>query len=253
MVLTANTAAWDRQPYLMNGDALDVHPWGNPLFYAVMVKILRNSFISGLFLIAPLGVTIFVIQFLVNHIGAPISKYIFSYVDPSTLANQQFLFNTLATVIVLLFVALLGFFSNYFFGKLLIRMFERLMNRLPFINTIYRTVRQIMDTFSTQNRSVFQKPVMIEFPQPGTYSIGFLTNEARGETGSKTEDKLLNVFIPTTPNPTSGFLILTPHSKIIELDMSIGDAMKLLISGGAVVPPHPAESPATETESGTHS
>ncbi len=218
-----------------------------------MVKTLRNSFISGLLLIAPLGVTIFVIQFLVNHIGEPISKHIFSYVDPSTLESRKFLFNALATVIAVLLIALLGFFSNYFFGKLLIRTFERIMNSLPFINTIYRTVRQIVDTFSTQNRSVFQTPVMIEFPQPGTYSIGFLTNEARGETATKSPAPLINVFIPTTPNPTSGFLILTPRDKVIELEMSVGDAMKLLISGGAVAPAYPATNTAApDDNSGTH-
>jgi uncharacterized membrane protein len=206
-----------------------------------MVKTLRNSFISGLFLIAPLGVTIFVIQFLVNNIGDPISKYIFSSVDPATLESQKFLFNTLSTVIAVLLITLLGLFSNYLFGRLLIRIFERIMSRLPFINTIYRTVKQIVDTFSTQNRSVFQTPVMIEFPQQGTYSIGFLTNEARGETAAKAPGALINVFIPTTPNPTSGFLILTPRDKIIELEMSVGDAMKLLISGGAVAPAYNAD------------
>lgn len=113
------------------------------------------------------------------------------------------------------------------------------MNRVPLINAVYNTVKQIVQTFSTQRRAVFEKVVLVPFPRTGVYAIGFLTNRARGEAQARTAEELWNVFIPTTPNPTSGFLIMVPRRDIIEMDMTIGDGMKVIISGGGVVPEWP--------------
>lgn len=202
-----------------------------------MVKVLRNSFISGLLLLAPLGVTFFVLHFLVSQIGTPISKYVFWFVEESTRNQLNILFDILATVIAVAIITLLGLVSNYFLGRYLIRFFEEIMDRLPFINAIYRTVKQIVDTFSVQKKAVFQQAVLVEFPKAGSYAVGFITDNSRGEPQQKTGKDLLNIFVPTSPIPTSGFLILVPEAEVIKLDMSIADAMKVVISGGTVVPP----------------
>ena len=96
--------------------------------------------------------------------------------------------------------------------------------------------KQIVDTFSTQNKAVFTKVVLVQFPRPDIYALGFLTNEVKGEIQEKTSDFLWNVFVPTTPNPTSGFLVMFPDSEVMELDMTVGEGMKVIISGGALVP-----------------
>ena len=101
---------------------------------------------------------------------------------------------------------------------------------------VYKTVKQIVDTFSKQNKAVFQKAVLVEYPRKGCYSVGFLTSEATGEVAPLKDEKMYNVFVPTTPNPTGGFLLILPESEIRILKMSVGEAMKFIISGGAVNP-----------------
>ena len=113
---------------------------------------------------------------------------------------------------------------------------ERLINNIPLINSVYQTVKQLVDTISQSKKSFFQQAVLVEFPSKGLYSIGFLTNNARGEVQEKTKEDVRNVFVPTTPNPTTGFLLMVPNENIVYLDMSIGEAMKIIISAGAVTP-----------------
>jgi uncharacterized membrane protein len=108
--------------------------------------------------------------------------------------------------------------------------------KVPCVGVVYRTVKQIVDTFSQENRAVFQEVVLIEYPRPNCYALGFLTNNARGEVEEKTGKSLANVFLPTTPNPTSGYLLMLPREDVQSLEMSVGEGMKMIISGGAVIP-----------------
>ena len=123
-------------------------------------------------------------------------------------------------------------------GKFFISSAEKVLGQVPFVSTVYRTVKQIVETFGKQNRAVFKEVVMVEYPRKNCFVIGFLTNDAEGETEAATGRRLTNVFVPTTPNPTSGFLLLLPREDVIHMNMSVGDGMKLIISGGAVIPPH---------------
>jgi uncharacterized membrane protein len=136
-------------------------------------------------------------------------------------------------------ITLLGLVSRYVFSHYFGQLAERFILTIPGISTVYRTVKQIVDTFSAQKRAVFEKVVMVEFPRRGAYVIAFLTNRAQGEVQQRTAQELWTLFVPTTPNPTSGFLIMLPKEDITELDMSVGEAMKFIISGGTVVPPWP--------------
>ena len=215
---------------------------------------LRTAFLSGLILLAPLAVTWLVFSWLIDRVGGAFRPIFFFYL-PETLSGYpgvSLLLDVLTTLLVLALITLLGYVSRYVIIHYFARLTERLIGNIPGVNTVYRSVKQIVDTFSAQKRNVFEKVVLVEFPRKGMYAIGFLTNRAQGEVQARTAEEVWTVFIPTTPNPTSGFLIMVPREQITELDMSVGDAMKLVISGGAVSPPWvpgPAATPELATPS----
>lgn len=201
-------------------------------------KSARTAFFAGVILLAPISITLLVFSWLVENIGGRFRSYFFFYLPDQLLekANLVLLWNFLATLIVLILIAILGYLSRYFFGRYVIGIAERVVRTVPFVNAVYGTVKQIVDTFSTQNRAIFTKVALVEFPRPGVYALGFLTNRVKGEIQGKTDNVFWNVFVPTTPNPTSGFLVMFPESEITELEMTVGDGMKVIISGGALVP-----------------
>ncbi|MEO0794957.1 MAG: DUF502 domain-containing protein [Verrucomicrobiota bacterium] len=203
-----------------------------------MFRQIRNAFIAGIFLIAPLGVTIFVVNFMLTRVGEPINEAIFHFIDAEirNLPSVRVLLNILGIVAVVTAITALGFLSKYFIGKFVISIGERIIEALPFINTVYKTVKQITETFSRQQKAVFQKVVLTEYPRKGVFVLGFLTSEAQGEVQERTGAEVINIFVPTTPNPTSGFLLMVPKNEVIELEMSVADGMKLIVSGGAVTP-----------------
>jgi uncharacterized membrane protein len=205
-----------------------------------VLRSLRNAFLTGLLLLTPLGVSLFVFSWLVNNVGGRFSTSILYFIPREWLAIEdlQLIWNILATIIVFMAITFLGYLSRYFVGKWFLSVTENILDKVPFINTVYKTVKQIVDTFSSQQKAVFKKTVLIEYPRRGIWAIGFLTSETRGEVQIKTSRNLRNVFVPTTPNPTSGFLLMIPEEEIYELEMTIGDGMKLIISGGAVIPPY---------------
>lgn len=202
-----------------------------------MFRSLRNAFITGVLVILPLGVTMIVINFLLEKLGTPASNFFFWYLDSDwrNLPVVELLLKMISVVVVFVLITLLGYFSKFFLGRMVLSSLEQLLDRVPLINTIYRTVKQIVDTFSKQKKAVFQEVVLIEYPRPNCYVLGFLTGDAKGEAQQITEENLLNIFVPTTPNPTSGFLLMLPEDDVTKLNMSITDGMKLIISGGAVV------------------
>lgn len=203
-------------------------------------RSIRNAFLTGVIVILPLSVTIVVINVLLDRVGTPASKFFFFYLDPSwrDMPIMQLGLEVLSILVVLLLITLFGYGSRLVLGRILLGSFERILDSLPFINTVYRTVKQIVDTFSQQKKAVFQEVVLLEYPRKQSYVLGFLTSKARGETQSVTGEEIVNVFVPTTPNPTSGFLLMIPEGDVKRLDMSVADGMKLIISGGAVVPQH---------------
>ncbi len=202
---------------------------------------LRNAFLTGLLLLAPLVVTLWALATIIEIVGGTF-RPIFLFYLPEWIREHSYLnlfWDIIATMMVVVLVTGVGYISRYVFGKYLISIAERAIQTIPGANAVYNTVKQIMDTFSTQKRNLFTKAVLVQFPRQGLYSMGFITNKAQGEPQAKTADEVWTVFVPTTPNPTTGFLIMLPQSDIIELSMSVGDAMKLIISGGTVVPPWP--------------
>lgn len=199
---------------------------------------LRNSFLTGLALLAPLAVTYIVFAWLVDAVGGTF-RPLFFFGLPEPLRDHPSLliaWNVLSTLLVLILVTLLGYVSRYVLGRFFGQIAERFVLRIPGVSIVYTTVKQVVATFSAQNRNVFSKVVMIQFPRHGLWSIGFLTNRSVGEPSDLLGRELWTVFVPTTPNPTSGFLVMVPREDVTELEMSVGDGMKMVISGGAVTP-----------------
>jgi uncharacterized membrane protein len=204
-----------------------------------LARKFRNAFLTGLLIFLPLGTTIFVLNFLLDLFKDPVTKLAFELglSEESFFFGMETLLAALGLVLGILGLTLLGFLSNYVLGKFFISTTERFLDKVPFLSTVYRSVKQIVETFGRENRAVFKAVVLIEYPRKDCWVLGFLTGDASTDTENVAGRKLSNVFVPTTPNPTSGFLLLLPRDEVYHLDMSVGDGMKMLISGGAVVPP----------------
>ena len=199
----------------------------------------RNAFLSGALLLAPLAVTIIAFSWIIDKVGGTFRPIYQDYL-PQSLQRIPFFWDFLATIVVLLLVTAFGFLSNYVLGKYFFSVGERAIQRIPGVGAVYQSVKQIVATFGSQNRNLFNKVVVVEYPRKGVWTLGFLTNKTQSEAHASIGSDIWTVFVPTTPNPTSGFLILLPRHEIVELDMSVGDGMKMIISGGAVLPPWPS-------------
>lgn len=199
----------------------------------------RNAFLTGLLIFLPLGTTIFVLNFLLDLFKDPVTRLAFQLglSEESFFFGLETLLAALGLILGILGLTLLGFLSNYVLGKFFISTTEKFLDKVPFLSTVYRSVKQIVETFGKENRAVFKAVVLIEYPRKDCWVLGFLTGNASSDTEDVVGEKLSNIFVPTTPNPTSGFLLLVPREEVHFLEMSVGDGMKMLISGGAVVPP----------------
>lgn len=203
-----------------------------------MLKHLKSAFFSGIVLLLPLGATIWVVHLLLNLVGLPASNWLFYFIDPTMRSTPWIQYGLAAGSmgIVLILITAVGFFSRYFLGKIFVAVVESVLTKLPFVKTIYKTTKQIVETFRHEDQAAFKQVVLIEYPRAGSYAIGFLTSKNPCEVHDKVGKKLVNVFMPTAPNPTTGFLFLLPEEAVTYLDMPIGDGMKLIISCGSVVP-----------------
>jgi uncharacterized membrane protein len=155
--------------------------------------------------------------------------------------------SVVALALAIFLIGAVGVLARYYFGKRLIEWVEATLLRIPVLNKLYGAMRQVNEAFTTGNKSSFRTVVMVEFPQPGMYSVGFLTTAPQGEVREKTHKDAVSVFIPMTPNATSGFLVLVPENKVRELDMTVTEALKYVISLGSIAP----ESARTAKPAGT--
>lgn len=204
---------------------------------AVFAK-LRTAFFTGLMLLSPLAVTVIVFVWMVSQVGGTFRNFFFFWVPGDWLGDPKLalLWDILSTTIVIVFITLLGLVSRWVLGRYFGEVGERFIQGIPGVGAFYNAVKQIVQTFGAENRAAFSKVVLVEFPRTGCYAIAFLTNNSGGEAESATGRDLVAVFVPTTPNPTSGFLLLIPRPEVRELAMSVRDGMKFIISGGTVLP-----------------
>ena len=207
---------------------------------------LRKNFFAGVLVILPTVVTVFVLYWIFNRLIGPLVQKVLRplvlLLIPHNLEwlleiGGGFLWNILSVVVFVVIIVLLGVVARNIIGKKLIGLGERILGKLPIISKIYTSAHQIANAFLGEKKSGFKEVVIFEYPRAGIYTIGFVSGEARGEVQEKTHEKVINVFVPTTPNPTSGLLVLVPRKDTIPVDMTVADALKLLISGGTVTPP----------------
>ena len=185
----------------------------------------RNYFITGIVVLIPIGITIYLTIFLVSIS----SKILPKEINP----NHYLPYNIpgLEIVISIILITFIGWLSLSFLGKKLLNIFENLLKRIRILRTIYSAIGQMTDTFaSSENKK--NNVVLIEYPRKGSWAVGFATKDNAGEISNKTNKKLVNVFVPTTPNPTSGFLLMFPKDEIIYLDMTFEEASKFIVSAG---------------------
>ena len=200
------------------------------------IVTLRTAFFSGLLLLAPLAVTIYAFVWIIGVVGGSF-RPLFDVVLPLRLQTIPFVWDVAVTLVVFALITLFGFVSHYIFGKYLLDLGERVITGIPGVSAVYGSVKQVVATFGSQNRNLFSRVVLVQYPRAGVWTLGFLTSKTQTEAQARAGRELWAVFVPTSPNPTSGFVLFIPPDEIKELDMSVGDGMKMVISGGAVVPP----------------
>lgn len=198
---------------------------------------MKKHFLTGFVVILPFFLTIYIIWIVFKIVGrffTPVFTKIFEAFVPIHIPD--FAITLTSAVVTLIAIWIIGVIVSNFIGKKLFQIAEGLLLKVPMASGIYDSIRKLINVFF-MDKSAFQRVVLIEWPRKGVYCIGFITADAMGEVQKKTKEHVMNVFMPTTPNPTSGFLVLVPKEEIIPLDMSVDDAIRLIISGGIVVPP----------------
>ena len=205
---------------------------------------LRNSFLTGVVVIAPVGLTVWLIWSVIGWVDGVVLPFVPSRYQPENILNTflgldiQLQLRGLGVVFFLIFTTFVGWLAKGLLGRSLIRSAERFVNRMPVVRSIYSGVKQIAETVFSQADRSFEKACIVQYPRKGIWAVGFISTSAKGEIRARVNDaqNLLSVFVPTTPNPTSGFLLFFPAEDVIQLDMSIEDAAKLVISAGLVYP-----------------
>ena len=208
-----------------------------------VLSFIRNCIITGLFLVVPAIVTMWFIIFFFNLLTVWAEPIIVFFADNVPEMHKvikadwfRFLARCLSLLIILAFLFSLGVLAKYTLGRRIGDKIEAKVLQMPVVKTIYSTIKQILNTIRSSNAGMFNKAVLFEYPKADVYVIGFITNYNKGgsEMNAKTGKELISIFLPTTPNPTSGFLLFVPKEKCIFLDMDISVAMKLVISGGVI-------------------
>ncbi len=198
---------------------------------------LRDNFIAGIAVILPVVITVWLLSILCTAINDNVLNPLIRYFKPYiTSGYLEYAARTVVFLLLILIIVLMGMATRIIFIRKFFSAGEKIFFKIPMIGKVYVAIKQMSKAFLGDRKGVFKEPVLIEYPRKGVYSIAFLTSEAKGEIQHKTQKRLVNVFVPTTPNPTSGILLLTPEDEIIRLNMSVEEAMKLVISGGVVAP-----------------
>ncbi len=212
---------------------------------------LRANFLTGLVIVAPAALTIYFVWTAIGIIDSWVlplipDRYIELY---SPEANLGFSIRGIGLVIFLIFTLLVGYFMKGLIGRTLLKWGEQLIDRTPVVRTVYNALKHIAETVINQSSQSFEKACLIEYPRKGIWAIAFIARPARGEIKAKYQgdDKLLGLFVPTTPNPTSGFFLMVPESDVVVLDMTLEDAVKLVISAGLVYPANYQTDTSSET------
>ena len=196
------------------------------------MKHLRNYFISGLLFWIPLALSVIVIKFSLEFINELVpAKYL-----PETLFNLNTDFPGSGIVLVLLVILITGVIVSNFLGRKLVALWERILNKIPGFRNVYNVLKKVSDTVFNSSTESFRKAFLIQYPSKGIWVIAFQSGDYKGEAESIIGEEMINLFVPTTPNPTSGFFVMMPKKDVFELNMTVEEAFKIVISAGVVIP-----------------
>ena len=198
-----------------------------------MRKKIKNTFLAGIAVIIPIGLTIYILFGMINLMDK-ILKIIPPRFQPDELLS--FHIPGLGVIFTLILIFVIGLITKSYLGNKLVELGEWFVNKIPFVRSVYQAIKQLVDTIFSDKSQSFKKVVIVEYPRKGMYVIAFVTGKAKGEVQTKTAKNCINLFVPTTPNPTSGFYIMVPEDDVISMDMTVEEAFKLVISGGIVAP-----------------
>ncbi len=206
-------------------------------FTSDLKKIIRKRLVAGLLVIFPIFITFFVIKFLFGFVGGVLSPVVTKVIillgySPPDSKVDEFVITTVSLILTFAALYFIGLFATNFFGKLILGYFEAILHKTPIIKNVYASSKQFLHIISLPSRQAFKRVVIVEYPRIGMKVIAFATGGIKSKDGTE----LTSIFIPTTPNPTSGFLIYLPEGDIVETNMTIEEGMKLIISGGILVP-----------------
>ncbi len=196
---------------------------------------MRAYFFAGILVIAPISITFYLAWLFIGFVDSKVTPLLPAKYNPET--YLPFALPGLGLVMLVLFLMLIGALAAGFMGKIWTRFSEQMLARMPVIRNVYSALKQIMETVLADQSKAFREAVLIEYPRRGIWAIGFITGRTEAEVQNVTEDECINIFLPTTPNPTSGFLLFVPKKDLIPLSMSVEEAIKMVISGGIITPP----------------
>ena len=196
---------------------------------------LRNYFLAGILVTAPIGITVYLVWQFVSFVDSRVTPLIPPRYNPQP--YLPFEVPGFGLLVALVGLILVGALTANFAGRLVLRVSDRIIVRMPVVRGIYVAVKQLTETLVTEKSKAFREVVLVEYPRRGIWAIGFITGVTEGEVQELTEDPVVNVFLPTTPNPTSGFLLFVPRRELVVLSMSVEEGIKMVISGGIVAPP----------------
>jgi uncharacterized membrane protein len=197
---------------------------------------LRGYFLAGILVTAPIAITIYLTWSFLMFIDTNVSRLIPAHYNPNS--YLPFSVPGLGLIIAIAFFIMAGWFARNFLGRLTIRASEYLLDKMPIVRTVYGALKQIFETVMASKSQAFRDVVMFEYPRKGTWVMGFVTGVTQGEVQTLTDTEVVNVFLPTTPNPTSGFLLFVPKKDLIFMKMSVEEAIKMIVSGGIITPPY---------------
>ena len=194
----------------------------------------RRYFLAGILVTSPILITAYVTWLIVTFVDTQVAGMLPESLDFTTKLPHQI--PGIGLIISIITITFIGAITPGFIGRTLLKAGERILNKMPVVRSVYGAIKQIMETVMSTNSDSFREVVLVEYPRKGIWVIGFVTGETKGEVQSLTKDKVINIFVPTTPNPTSGFLLFIPQKDLVYMDMKVEDAVKMVISGGIVTP-----------------
>lgn len=207
---------------------------------------LRGRFFAGMFIALPVVVTFLILQFLISEIDKRVVPLLPAALKPETYLNYAV--PGFGLIVLVVFLTLLGGIATNLIGRSVISFADRILSRLPFVRSVYSAFKQLVEVFASNNTDQFSECVMIEYPKKGTWCLGFLSSPAKGEVKNVLGPGFIGVFVPTTPNPTSGFLMYVESGEVVRLDMTVEEGAKMILSAGLVVPEHLPRKPKTDGE-----